>query len=313
MYDIVGLGELLIDFTPMENEAGDGVFKMNAGGAPPNCLTAFSVLGGKAALIAKVGDDFFGDFLIEALNAAGVSTLGVAKTHTASTTLAFVALSKGGERRFHFVRQPGADILLEKADIDRSLIDAAHIFHFGTLSFTDLPAREATLYALDYAKKAGKTISFDPNYRAMLWENEASAIEWMRKGLAYADIIKVSEEEMALITGLDKDDFQRGAAALLDMGVKTALITYGARGAYFTTETEQGFVEGFKVTAVDTTGCGDAFMGAMLYLHCKKPEMPMADRVRFANAVGALCATKKGGVPAMPTYEETVALMGTEE
>jgi fructokinase len=307
MFDVTGLGELLIDFTPSgRGDNGHPAFEMNPGGAPPNCLAALQALGARTAFIGMVGNDQFGDFLGGVMEGIGVDISGLSRTSEAPTTLAFVHLTDTGERSFSFVRKPGADILLQMKDVDFTIIDRTRIFHFGTLSLTDPPARDTTLYCLDYARSLGKTISYDPNYRPPLWESEAEAVKWMRKGLEYADIIKLSEEELALIT--DTEDIPRGAALLAAKGIETVFVTMGEKGAYYLDRTGSGYVPGFAVKAVDTTGCGDAFTGAALYMLLYE-QKPIAEVVRFANAAGALCATKKGGIPAMPDKDAIIKLI----
>ncbi len=307
MFDVVAMGELLIDFTPSgKGDNGNPAFEMNPGGAPPNCLAALAAMGAKTAFIGKVGLDQFGQFLTSTLNGIGVDTSGICRTREAPTTLAFVHLAENGERNFSFVRKPGADILLQVKDIDFSIIDQAKVFHFGSLSLTDQPARDTTFHCVEYAKSKGVTISYDPNYRPPLWESEAEAIEWMKKGAAYADIIKLSEEELAMLTGVT--DIPEGTALLHGMGPETVFVTMGAKGAYFSDAHNTGYVPSYNVQAVDTTGCGDAFTGAALYMLLHE-DKPTGEVTRFACATGALCATKKGGVPAMPGREAVLELI----
>ena len=311
MTDVAALGELLIDFTTSgTGKMGNPAFEMNPGGAPINCLAALCRLGGSGAYIGMVGRDFFGDFILDKLSAVGMETGGVGRAEGIPTTLAFVALAANGERSFSFVRKPGADILLKKEDVDLSIIDDAKIFHFGSLSLTDEPARSATIHAVEYAKSRGKLISYDPNYRAMLWPDVKTAMRYMSLGLEYADIVKMSEEEMELITGVDQSRPMEGAKKILKTGKQAVFITMGAAGAYYAMPQGSGFAEGYKVDAVDTTGCGDAFTGAVLYMLCHKPDAAPEELVRFGNASGALCATKFGGMPAMATLPELLALMG---
>lgn len=300
MFDVVAIGELLIDFTPSgKGEMGNPVFEMNPGGAPANCLAALSSLGAKTAFIGKVGYDLFGDFLANALYHAGIDFRGLVKTTKAITTLAFVHLEENGERSFSFLRNPGADLLLTKEDINLSIIDQSSVLHFGSLSFTDNPAREAVLYALTYAKQKNKLISYDPNYRPLLWDDSDNAIHWMKKGFEYATIVKLSEDELELLTG--QKDIVKGAQMLFDLGIEKIFVTMGNKGAYYLAAEENGFVPAFFVNAIDTTGCGDAFMGAMLYQIANKADISLCEQVLFANATAALCATKKGGIPAMPS------------
>lgn len=181
--------------------------------------------------------------------------------------------------------------------MDMSLIDNARYFHFGTLSLTDEPARSATICAVRYAKQRGVRISFDPNYRAPLWKNETEAIKWMCWGLEQADLVKIAEEELQMLFGKDIDT---GAKEALSFGVQELYVTAGSRGAYFYSHSERCYDKGFSVEAVDTTGCGDAFTGAILYQNCRESGRSAAERLRFANAVGALCAVRLGGMSSMP-------------
>jgi fructokinase len=308
MFDVTAIGELLIDFTPAgKGSMGNPCFEMNPGGAPANCLAALNKLGGKTAFIGKVGQDLFGDFLYSVLEKEGIETRGISETDETNTTLAFVSLYENGEREFAFVRKPGADVLLRNEDIVASIIESSKIIHFGSLSMTHEPARSTVISAVENAKKMGKSISYDPNYRPLLWDSEANAIQWMKKGLQYADIVKMSDEEMTLITGVK--DIRQGAEALFKSGKKYVFITMGGEGAYYQCENGNGFVPPFKVDPVDTTGCGDAFTGALLYELCYEKDKNPYEMVLFANAVGALCATKKGGIPSMPAMGEVIKLM----
>ncbi|MDD5017402.1 MAG: carbohydrate kinase [Eubacteriales bacterium] len=293
MFDVVAIGELLIDFTPNgKGEMGNPAYEMNPGGAPANCLAALATLGADAAFIGKVGDDFFGKFLSQALNNREINTEGLSISKETNTTLAFVHLEDNGERHFSFLR--GADVLLKKEDIETDLLDSTKIFHYGSVSLTNTPSRETVLDMAQYAKKIGKTVSYDPNYRELLWINESEAIKWMKKGLEYADLVKMSEEELKLITTYNT----------VEEGAKSILITLGERGTFFMSKEQSGYVDSYKVKSVDTTGCGDAFMGAFLFMYNRRKDAPLSEKIRFANAAGALCATKKGGIPAMPSLTE---------
>jgi len=301
MFDVVAIGEVLIDFSPSgRGRMGNPLFEMNPGGAPANCLATGAKLGGSTAFIGMVGDDLFGNFLIGVLEKTGICTRGVVRTREASTTLAFVSIDEKGERDFAFVRNPGADHMLKKEDLDLTLIDQARIFHCGSITLSAEPGRETQLYAMKYAKKAGKLISYDPNYRALIWRDQARALFHMQEALDYADIVKLSEEELSLLTGLPEDAYEAGARQILETGKQAVFVTMGAKGAYYLTPKDSGFVPGFKVETVDTTGCGDAFMGTIHYYLCHQPDMPIAEMVRRASAVGALCASKVGAIPALP-------------
>lgn len=307
--DVVAIGELLIDFTPYGvGEMGNPAFEMNPGGAPANCLAALNKLGAKTEFIGKVGNDSFGDFLKTELLKEGIGVSGLSRTSVTNTTLAFVHLTQSGERSFTFLRDPGADTQLMREDIDYSLIDNSRILHFGSLSLTSDPSRETVLNTVLYAKSKGISISYDPNYRPLLWKDEKTALYWMNEGLKYADIVKMSEEELTLITGAD--DIIEGAKVLKKIGVKEIFITLGSNGAFFyINDQSYGYVPAYQVHAIDTTGCGDAFMGAILYQILYNNDVSAREMVRYGNAVGAICALKKGGMPAMPSKEEVDSIL----
>ena len=315
--DVVALGELLIDFTPMGRSASGGaLFEQNPGGAPANVLVALARLGGRGAFIGKVGNDQFGTFLKQVLETHGVETHGLRFTSSASTTLAFVHLDRQGNRSFSFCRKPGADTLLEPGEVNLSLIERGGIFHFGSLSLTHEPARTATMHAVRHAKKFGKIISYDPNWRPPLWESAAAAKEGMKAGLAYCDILKISDAELEFLTG--ETDVPRATDRLLDLGIKIILATLGPKGCYFRCGTGSGHIPSYPVNVIDTTGAGDAFLGGFLSQLCRLQKAPeelqaaeLADMVRFANAVGALCTTQKGAISAMPSEQEVMSLLQT--
>lgn len=305
-FDIIALGEYLVDFSPSGIGAmGNPLYEMNPGGAPTNCLAACANLGGKTGLIGAVGDDLFGRFLKGKLEIAGIDAAGL-QTVPVNTTLVFVALQEGGEREFAFVRDPGADTQIRIGSTEKALLENTKFFHFGSLSLTDEPARTATEFAVEYARAHGATISYDPNYRQPLWKDENTAIARMLWGIRQADFVKLSEEELELIM---KTDIEEGAAKILSMGVKELYVTAGSKGAYYFTQESRGFVPGFEVQAVDTTGCGDAFTGAILYQSCHTHGRSVKEKTVVANAVGALCAGKPGGICAMPNPEELHALL----
>ena len=232
MIDIAAIGEILIDFTPSgKNGQGADLFAKNPGGAPANVLAMAARLGGKTAFIGKVGRDTFGNFLRSVLVQNRIGSSGLAEDEAVPTTLAFVQLDENGDRSFTCYRNPGADRMLTAQEVKTELIDNCQIFHFGSVSMTHDPSRSATLYAAKYAKEQGKLVSFDPNYRAMLWDNEADALEQIKKGIAIADILKVSEEEAQLITG-DKDP-AIASQKLLNMGPVLVLVSLGELGAYY--------------------------------------------------------------------------------
>lgn len=220
------------------------------------------------------------------------------------------SLDSKGDRSFTFYRNPGADVMLTSAEVNRNLIDDAAIFHFGSVSLTADPSRTATLEAARYARQQGKLVSFDPNYRPLLWEHPADAVVQMQEGVKLADLLKVSEEEMQLIT--NESDLARGSQALLEMGPSLVLVSLGAKGAYYRNAVGAGHLPTYDVPTVDTTGAGDAFMGAIHYQLRRKaaedlralPAFELEEIVRFGNAAGSLTTTKGGAIPAMPSMVE---------
>lgn len=309
--DIVALGELLIDFTPTHC-AGAGIcFEQNPGGAPANVLACAQNLGMRTAFLGKVGKDAFGHFLADCLSSRGIDVSGLIVDPAVETTLAFVHLFEDGNRDFSFYRARGADKFLTEGEVRFDLIDRARAFHFGSLSLTDEPTRSACLAAAEYAAAHGKLVSYDPNWRAPLWADQATGIEWMLRGLAFAEVIKVSEEELAMLTGTE--DMRDGIRALFEKAgrMKVLAVTMGAQGCVIATREGSTGIPGVPANAVDTTGAGDCFMGALLYglLGAGAPvaELTMdklCDCARFANRAAARCTEKKGGIPSMPKPEE---------
>ncbi|WP_411676457.1 carbohydrate kinase family protein [Caproicibacter sp.] len=311
MFDVTSVGELLVDFTPAGfSPEGDLLFARKAGGAPANVLSANSKLGGKTAFIGKVGDDLFGRFLKQILKRQGIDTSGLAVDPEIPTTLAFVQLDPNGDRSFSFYRKPGADMLLRPGDFSENLIRESHIFHFGSVSLTEEPARSTTFGAVAVAKKAGCIISFDPNYRAPLWKSPDDATQQIKAGLRFADIVKVSEEEMTLITG--RTEPEEGARILAKYGAALILVSLGPKGAFYYTRKHSGTIPTYDVRTVDTNGAGDAFFGAIHYCLRGKtlPQISNLSReelnslISFGNAAGALTTTRPGSMPAMPTLAE---------
>lgn len=328
MFDITALGELLIDYTPAgKSPSGMDLFEQNPGGAPANVLACASKLGKKTAFIGKIGEDMQGDFLRKTLEDAGIYTGGLISDGNFFTTMAFVSLSENGERSFAFARKPGADTQIRQEDVDLSIIQNSRIFHFGSLSLTDSPARETTLFALEEAKKENCLISYDPNYRPLLWKSREQAMEQMRSVLPYVDLIKLSDEETELLTGYADPD--AAAKHLIDSGIKIAAVTLGKDGVFIASKDGSDTIPGYQVEAVDTTGAGDAFWGAFLYSICglgntvgygdiarfgKQPGeisfSKICEIAQFANAAAACCVTKRGAIPAMPTLSEIEKMLG---
>lgn len=310
MFDVTALGELLVDFTYHGKSENDmRLFEQNPGGAPANVVCALANLGLKTSFIGKVGKDMHGDFLRLALEERGVNTSGLISAEDVFTTLAFVELSETGERKFSFARKPGADICLSSSEVRHELLNNCKVFHFGSLSLTDEPARSATVDAIHAARKAGVIISYDPNYRAPLWESEDEAVRRMCSVLGLVDIMKISDEETMLITG--KASPEAAAEFLFDAGISCVVVTLGKNGAYATVKGSAVQVPVPDVQVVDTTGAGDAFWGGFLYKLAQsglRPDQLRETEVKeftvFANAVASLCVQKRGGIPAMPFMNE---------
>lgn len=313
MYYVTALGEILIDFTPSHSSGhGNPCFEQNPGGAPANVLACLAKLGAKTAFIGKVGKDIFGTFLKQVLSEYGIDTLGLNFSDNINTTLAFVKLDENGDRTFSFYRNPGADTVLEPSDIDLNLIEASKVFHFGSLSMTDEPSRSATLKALEHAKNMNKIISYDPNLRPALWKNLDDALDEIKSVLDKVDVLKVSEEELEFITGVNELD--RGSSILNEQyGIRVVLVTRGINGCYYRYKGFTGTKPAFRnLKTIDTTGAGDAFLGGFLYfilskgiteLDCMEPSL-LESAVIFANAVAAICTTRRGAIPAMPDITE---------
>lgn len=311
MFDVVAVGECLIDFTSSgKNDVGSLLFARNPGGAPANLLAMYAKLGGKTAFIGKVGQDSFGDFLERTMKDAHIDTTGLVRTSSVPTTLAFVQLDAAGNRSFSFYRNPGADICLQASEVQAHLLEQCRVFHFGSVSLTGEPARAATTHSVKKAKEAGAIISYDPNYRPLLWESEQVAKQQVLAALPLADVVKVSEEEMVLLTG--EQELSKGARALAQHGAALVVVTRGPEGAYYHTKTAQGSMATYNCKTIDTTGAGDAFWGALLYMLRGKTAQEIGElnsqelecAIDFANATGSLTTTRYGAIPAMPSQEE---------
>jgi len=311
-YDVVTVGEALIDLTQTGVEGGVPRYAANPGGAPANAAVAAARMGCKTAFVGRVGEDAFGRQLRTVLEKDGIDVSAMSVDRAVPTTLAVVSVDGTGERSFRFYRAPGADLMLRREDIPNEMLEGAGFVHFGSLSLTDEPARSAVLDAVAYAKAHGALISYDPNYRPSLWPDEETAKTMMRKGLELADVVKLSDEETALLTG--EADPAKAAQVLLDKGVKLALVTLGAQGAYFLHAAGGGVVPGCRVTVADTNGTGDTFLGAMLagLVRAGKPldeltREELEGMVAFANRAASLTASRPGAIPAIPTWDEVAA------
>lgn len=306
-YDITTFGEILIDFTSQGyNEDGQMLYARNPGGAPANVAVAAQKLGARTAFLGKAGKDMHGAFLRSVLEVEKVETRGLILDEQYFTTLAFVEINEKGERTFSFSRKPGADTRIQKEELDIDILDRTNIFHVGSLSLTDQPSRDTTFYAVKRARSKGSLISYDPNYRASLWQDEETAKEQMRSLIPYVDIMKISEEETELLTGYQ--DVHEAAVRLYEQGVKIVAVTLGEKGAYIYGKDGGIVVPGFAATrTVDTNGAGDSFWGGFLaqISHFGKSleeltKEQLTEYARFANAVASICVEKKGAIPAMP-------------
>lgn len=313
-YDIVSVGEILIDMTEIgKNEKGSSLFAANPGGAPANVAVAASRLGAKTAFIGKTGNDPLGQGLRNVLEKNGVDTAGLSVDKAVPTTIAMVSVDENGERDFTFLRNPGADIMLSSDELPEEMIKNSKILHFGSVSLTDEPERSATLQAAEIARAAGVTVSYDPNYRAALWDNEERALQEMKAALPLADIVKVSDEELQLLTGTSH--LELGSKALAEAGPWLVLVTLGADGVFYRMGGNTGHVPGRRVTVADTNGAGDTFFGAVLTKLTGLSDMrAMAVQqleviLRFANAAASITTSRSGAIPAMPTLAETLAAL----
>lgn len=315
MVDVVALGELLIDFATVSNDA-DGYPTMAAhpGGAPANFLAALTKYGFGTALLGKVGTDTFGILLLGTLKDAGIETKGLVQTDDVFTTLAFVTFDETGDRKFAFSRKPGADTCIAYEELDLSLIDEAKVFHFGTLSLTDEPARTATQKAVAYAKSKGKLITYDPNLRKPLWKNMKTAKEQLLWGLSQADVVKISDEEVEFLFCCTPEE---GADKLInEFGVSLAMVTLGPSGAYLKNKNGSTYVKCPKVNPIDTTGAGDIFGGSavsrLLKLGVAPAELTIEQMYTvgsFASTAASLSTEKSGGIPSIPEEGRVLKLV----
>lgn len=305
------IGELLIDFvstTPDVTLAEAPGFVKAPGGAPANVAVGLAKLGMDAGFIGKVGTDAFGDFLRETLQQNGVNTDYLIAGEGSRTTLAFVATRSDGMKDITFYRHPGADIQLSPNEINIDYVQSAELLHYGSVSLSHSPSREATLHAIQSARAGGARLSYDPNLRLMLWESASDAKRWIWEVMPYADVVKISEEEWEFVTG--DADSEQSIKRILGLGVKLLVVTLGERGCYYTNGFAEGFVDGFIVDVVDTLGAGDAFVAAMLtqlrqYMDLTALVKSQLDPImRYANAAGALATQKVGVIPALPTPAE---------
>lgn len=307
MTDITAIGEILIDLTQTgRSEAGVPLFAANPGGAPANVAVAASRLGCHTAFLGKVGGDGFGRYLCQVLSDNRVVGSGVRAGGT--TTMAIVSVDETGERSFQFIR--GADCQFTPEEVDEALVRDSRILHFGSVSLTKGIARSATIFAARTARESGVLVSYDPNYRPALWRSEQDALEWMRLPLPLVDIIKLSEEELPLLTGTA--GLEEGSRCLAAQGVKLVLVTLGGEGAFCRWRDQSFTVPGVATRVADTNGAGDTFLGAVLSRLCRRSGNPLdglergelEEIISYANRAAAITCSRSGAIPAMPSLEE---------
>ncbi len=314
-FDIVALGEALIDMV-WEKGTGSGVtLRGNPGGAPANVMTAGAKLGRKTAVISKVGSDGFGELIKSSLRESGVNTDYIISTSEFPTTLAMVSLDASGNRSFSFYRTGTADVMLSWDEVDEDVISNTRIFHFGSVTMTAEPVRSATFRSAEKAREAGAVISFDPNLREPLWDSMESARENILRGLSVSHIVKLSFEELEFLT--DRGEAEERARKLYEQyGLKLLVVTLGADGAFGICPDGIVYSRAYDTPCVDTTGAGDSFWGAFLtgFLELEKSpaQVTKADFEKllpFSNAAGSVTTTKYGAIPALPTREEILHCM----
>ena len=313
-YDVIALGELLIDFTMNgQSEQGNNMFEACPGGAPCNVLALLNKMGKKTAFIGKVGKDQFGALLRDTITEAGIDASNLMVDENVNTTLAFVYTFPDGDREFSFYRNPGADMMLTADEVNPEVVKDTKVFHFGTLSMTHEGVREATKKAVETAKANGCLVSFDPNLRPPLWSSLDLAKEQMEYGFGKCDILKISDNEIQFVSG--KEDYDEGIAYLQETyNIPLILLTMGKDGSRAYYKGMRVERPGFSVKAIETTGAGDTFCGSSLnYLvdhdFENLTEEQLGEMLTFANAAAALVTTKKGAIKAMPVKEEVLELI----
>jgi len=313
-FDVIALGELLIDFTMAgKSEQDNNLFEACPGGAVSNVLAILNKLGKKTAFIGKVGNDQFGLLLKNTLLETGINTEGLYLDETVNTTLAFVHTMPDGDRDFSFYRNPGADMMLNEDEIKESFITQGKVLHFGTLSMTHEGVRKATKKALKIAKEAGLLISFDPNLRPPLWSNLELAKKQMEYGMNYCDILKIADNEIRFLTGFD--DYDEGIKYLQDKyHIPLILLTLGKDGSRAYYQQMRVEVPGFAVNAIETTGAGDTFGGSSLNYILEHgiddlTKEQLIEMLTFSNAAAALITLRKGALRSMPEKAEIISFI----
>ncbi|MCM2534329.1 carbohydrate kinase [Neobacillus pocheonensis] len=309
MKSLYSIGEVLIDFIPLQK-----------GKALKDVLSfAGARLGGESSMISKLGLDAFGDFLIETLNRAGVQTDKILRTDEANTAIAFVSLRNDGERDFSFYRNPSADLLMKKEEIDGDWFSSGDILHFCSVDLVESPMKQAHIKAINEAKRNGALISFDPNVRLPLWENPEYCRETILSFIPKAHLLKISDEELSFITNIDHEE--NAIRSLFVGDVRAVIYTKGATGAELYLKNDKFTSKGYRVDVQDTTGAGDAFIGGFLYQLLSKQVTPYNledicntnhhELLQFANAVGALTTTGKGAISSLPEKEQVLKLINS--
>ena len=315
MLDLVCLGELLIDFTPAgKSEQGNELFECNPGGGPANFVVAAGRLGAKIGFIGQVGHDHFGQYLKQTLEGYHVDTTGLILSNDYMTTLAFVHLFEDGDRDFTFYRKNGADAFLRKEDVAYDVLDRTKVLHFSSLTLVNEIGTESTFAAVHYAKEKGVMVSYDPNWRPSLWDNDEHCRTSMASGLTYADVVKVSEEELLYLT--EQNDANAAAELILSKGPKLVIETCGEKGMRYYHANGCGSSPGFAVQAIDATGAGDASFGSVMYGILQRgidlnhiDNAVLEEILRFANATAAISVTRRGAMPSLPDTQEVKAFL----
>lgn len=318
-FNIACIGELLIDCTPAgASERGNSLFEANPGGGVANFAVAAAYAGSNVSFIGKVGDDPFGHVLSQALSSRGVDTTGLVLSKEYQTTLAFVSLKPDGDREFSFYRRNGADAMLTTEDINKTVIRKADLLHVSSLTMTNEAAKVATHAAVDFARSAGVIVTYDPNWRPLLWDSPQMCKENMYSMIPKASIVKISNDELEYIMGSPIEAVS--ARHMLKLGPKLIIVTRGAAGCGYYWMKGSGNIPAQKVEAVDTTGAGDCFFGNFVskFLdsgldinNITNDDLPAVERcLRYATAAAALCVQCKGAMPAMPKPEQVFATLG---
>ncbi|SFG66834.1 fructokinase [Halobacillus alkaliphilus] len=303
---VITLGEALIDFIPLDNENIN--FQKSPGGAPANVAVGLARLGAKSTFLGKVGDDVLGKFLKKTLEDYGVNTEYMYLTQDTRTGVVFVTLDQAGERSFDFYINPSADRFLEESEVDEAMFDNHNVLHFGSISMIDEPSNTATKTAVKQAREKGLIVSYDPNLRLGLWSSEEKARETILSMMGEADLVKISEEELEFLTG--ESDIETGVKKLQKYHIPVLYVTLGALGSHVYTSEGHTQVPAMKVESVDTTGAGDAFVSGLLYQLSEYGTVEQLSLkelegiTRFASVSGALAASTKGAMTALPTKNE---------